>query len=129
MKKRVCVLVLLISAVLLCGTAASADPTYHRAVVRFDRAVQSDGEVNFTFESAGAEDITVTVKATKGVTRDIVADQLRRMLVEELDADHYEVKMNTEDQVLIKKRSDGAFFDINVGEQTISGLAVTIKKK
>lgn len=127
--KKASILSLIVLLALVLASSALAEPTKHRAIVKFEKSIKSTGEVNFTFTAEGGDPINLKVNATKGVTKATVADQLRREFDKVLDPSHFEVKMNTDTQVLIMKRRSGPLFDLTLGEQTISGLAVSIKLK
>lgn len=129
MKRRFIVTIVLIAVLGVLTLSLSAAPTSRRAIINFEKAVKSDGELSFTFTAEGRDPVEILVKATKGVRKSSVASQFHRQLQGELSGTEYKMKMNTENQVLLEKKGNGAMFDLTLDNQTVDGLVVSIKLK
>ena len=112
---------------LLCPALALAAPSNKwRSQVSSD--ADSDGVVAFRIAPTNSAPVDVTVQVPKNAGENHIARLIRDTLRAKL-GDRYKVEVDDGEDVLVKKRTGGADFDLTITQQSVSGVRITLDRE
>lgn len=112
--------------VLLAGSALATPSNKWRIQVSSD--ADSDGVVVFRLAPTDAAPVDITVPIPKDAGENHIARLIRDTLRAKL-GDRYKIEVDDGEDVLVKKRTGGASFDLSIQQKTAAGVRITLDKE
>jgi len=111
----------------LCPALALAAPS-NKWRIQVSSDADSDGVVAFRIAPTNSSPVDVTVQVPKNAGENHIARLIRDTLRAKL-GDRYKVEVDDGEDVLVKKRTGGADFDLTITQQSVSGVRITLDRE
>jgi hypothetical protein len=114
-------------ALAVMSSLAHADPS-NKWRVEFNHSSDNDGEIVFRVSPVGGTPIDVATKIPKGTGENHVAQLVKKSLNAKLGKG-YHVEVDDFEAVLLQKQGDTPNFDLVIASNSVSGIAVDLKRE
>jgi hypothetical protein len=113
----------------LCVSGPLAASPSNKWRVECSGNAESDGVIVFTIAPVGATPLEVRVTVSKGTGENAVARTIRDAFKAQLPEDGYHTETDDGEDVLLKKKSRAADFDLKIESNTVKHLRLNLDRE
>jgi len=117
----------LVLLLLLCPALALAAPS-NKWRIQVSSDADSDGVVVFRVAPTDSAAVDITVQVPRNAGENHIARLIRDTLRAKL-GDRYKIEVDDGEDVLLKKRTGGADFDLAITQKTVGGVRITLDRE
>lgn len=129
-RNKVSVLMSVLSAFLLLAAAVTAEASpSNKWRLQFSGGAESAGTIVLRFSPEGGTPIEATIDVKDGTGENGVAAAVVESLKAQLPKDGYHVERDDGEDVLVKKHSGAADFDLEIVSNTVKGVRINPDKE
>jgi ABC-type glycerol-3-phosphate transport system substrate-binding protein len=121
----------ILTAMALIGLAATpvfASPS-NKWRIEVSESAKSDGEIIFYMTPEGSEPIEIRVAIDDGTGETKVARKIHAAFQKALPGKQYNVEVDDGEDVLVKKRADGAKFDLALVTSSVKSVRIKLDRE